>query len=294
MEPTLSQFAQNNTIEASISRSGEDNNHKRRGAFCFLIKAFPKKCPNTEDGDTSISLIQRCEMLIHERNWLDAFKTIRILKQMNVSGAMCSVKCSRKCKNQHSLVHFACRKRPPLFIIKELLKGFPDAVHEKDCMGRFPLHIVVMYGSYADVVEYLLQKHNVAGTSDIQGRTPLHLLFNDLKYRSKDGIEFGPETRDSIYPIVSLLCEASLRCAVTEDHMGKSALEYAIEEEADFAIVKVLQKMSRTFYRHGPNISNEKIENETQNEAETSLPRVWKGLGKQNTPKLKRVVNRAA
>eukprot|EP00586_Coscinodiscus_wailesii_P003463 CAMPEP_0172485456 /NCGR_PEP_ID=MMETSP1066-20121228/13500_1 /TAXON_ID=671091 /ORGANISM="Coscinodiscus wailesii, Strain CCMP2513" /LENGTH=190 /DNA_ID=CAMNT_0013250739 /DNA_START=304 /DNA_END=876 /DNA_ORIENTATION=- len=117
---------------------------------------------------------------------------------------------------------------------------YPEAVFEMDCMGRFPLHIASKFGASTSVIKHLVKKNpKAAEMQDTSGQTPLHLEFYDYRWKSL--------VSDSAHHTVKCLCDVAPKSVVLDDKDGMSAIEYAIDEEADMKVIRLLQKTSQSF-----------------------------------------------
>lgn len=178
--------------------------------------------------------------LISEKKWKELEEELSLEKCIDsyVFDAKC--KC---CSKRHSLLHFACRFQPPLYIIKMLDNFCPDAVYHPDCKDQFPLHIAVENRASADVQSYLIERYNFAAkVPDINGKTPLHLLFRDYNVRrNSDPKNHMKETIENM----KLLNNAAPMSVFSQDSSGKTALECAVSEHAEQKIQRKLQRVAR-------------------------------------------------
>jgi len=110
-----------------------------------------------------------------------------------------------------------------------------------------------MYGVSREIVEHLLLTYpEAASHRDREGKAPLHLAFHEYKWRSQPGLEHGDILKKSMNDIVEKLCRAAAWIVVIEDIHGMSALEYAIEEEAE---IKIVQKLQIAAANHNKNVT---------------------------------------
>lgn len=187
--------------------------------------------------------------LIKQRKWQEVDNVLEYTKNLDDVGG--GVPCdNEKCEVVHSLLHFTLKYHPPVSTVKLLVGLNTKAVFEPDCMRRYPLHIAAMHGASAFVITYIVSLYpEAAEVQDVNGKTPLHLAFCDYRWKSQSGIEEGLEIRKSMRKIVQCLCNAAPESVVLEDEKGVSAIESAIEEEADMRVIRSLQKASESFRR---------------------------------------------
>jgi len=184
--------------------------------------------------------------LVAECKWKKLKNKIRCFK--TDEEAFVEVKCNSACTNpHHSLLHFACRFRPPLYILKELVRFSKESISTRDCLGRFPIHIAANNGIEPGCLEYMIEcDKEAANAQDVYGRTPFHYIFLNFSSKSQPGIEFGgaifrDAIKDNVRNVARILYRASPQSLLIDDFMGKNVLEIAIEEEVEYALLRELQ-----------------------------------------------------
>jgi ankyrin repeat protein len=80
---------------------------------------------------------------------------------------------------QETPLHLACQNRPPVRLIKALLKAYPFAATSKAYKTRLlPLHLACRYNASIEVLRELLSEHPATAASEGKyGTTPLHSLL---------------------------------------------------------------------------------------------------------------------
>lgn len=181
--------------------------------------------------------------LISKKKWE---KVIEVLtsEDKDDSYFSCRYKCNKKCEHGHCLLHLALRLHPPFYIIKAMLEAFPDGPSETDCMKRYPLHIAAKYGISVRSMKVLLTANpKAAGALDLNGQTPLHLVFHEYNWKTQSQVEFGREFSRATLGICELLCRAAPKSVLIEVD-GVSVIESALVEDADLRVVRVLQRIT--------------------------------------------------
>jgi len=127
--------------------------------------------------------------------------------------------------------------------VKQLNDLCPDAVYEIDCKNRFPLHIAVDNGAPSDIQSYLIERNSFAAkVPDIDGKTPLHLLFRNYNVRRRN--EPNRHLESYIFDNVKLLSDAAPMSVFAQDNGGKTVLECAISEHVEQKIQQKLQSVA--------------------------------------------------
>lgn len=145
-----------------------------------------------------------------------------------------------KVKGINSVLHYVCKFRPPLYIIKRLHKANPKNVFEKDDKERFALHIACKHGCCPEVIKYLVKKNpDAAKKSDKKYRTPIHLACKS--YVQKSDKEWDTANH-SLIKVAQDLIDAAPFSATREDNKGNTALEYAIESKLSLLVIRFLEQ----------------------------------------------------
>lgn len=157
-----------------------------------------------------------------------------------------SIQCCLACNKTHSLTHTLCRFRAPVHILSMAVDSNSLSLFQVDCLGKLPLHVAAENGASPQVIEYLCARcPTVALHQDSQGRVPLHLACE--AWESRCDCESDEEAMDDFEKVIETLIEASPKSLLIEDSEDMTPLECAIETEADFTIVRMLQKATKEF-----------------------------------------------
>ena len=146
------------------------------------------------------------------------------------------------------LLHACVRYGIPIKVLDKMIKLYPHALKEEDCLGRTPLHVAAGSGASHWVIKLLTMNYPQAcNVQDEDGRTPLHFacdttceLFEDDQYLPR-----GPPSLDTIRVLLS----GSLDAVTLEDVGEMNAVEYAIVSDAPIEVVNLLQKASQRVMR---------------------------------------------
>merc|ERR1719203_1089004 len=115
--------------------------------------------------------------LIRNQKWKKAVKALDKQQDMDTL-ATCT--CCNVCKEHElypSLLHFACKFRPSLEVIKSITSLHHDSSFKVDSLDGYPLHIACKYCASPAVIQYLIKQHPQATHQrDSDGNTPLHSL----------------------------------------------------------------------------------------------------------------------
>ncbi|KAL7524322.1 hypothetical protein ACHAXR_001490, partial [Thalassiosira sp. AJA248-18] len=148
-----------------------------------------------------------------------------------------------ECKefNGMTLLHACVRYDPPIKLLDQMIKLYPEALEGEDCLGRTPLHVAAGSSASPWVIKLLTINYPQAcNIQDEDGRTPLHFacdtsceLFEDDECSPR-----GPPTLNT----VKVLLSGSLDAVTLEDEDEMNAVEYAIISDAPLDVVNLLQK----------------------------------------------------
>lgn len=156
------------------------------------------------------------------------------------------------------MLHHACKFRPPLYVVRNLFELDTFNASRIDSRGRYPLHLALEHESDVKVVKFLIKNNKAAvAAQDVYGQTPLHMVVQQFTekrernslYERNNFLDIGDVISfvDSIeaLDLILLLCDAVPSSPLVEDSNGMTALEYAIDVEADCKLVKALQEKMR-------------------------------------------------
>jgi ankyrin repeat protein len=153
--------------------------------------------------------------------------------------------------SQETILHVICRKNPPLSIIELILQIYPTTVSKLNRNQQYPLHVAAQCGASPEIIKCLSESFpDAVDHADEEGKTPLHLTCESYAstYRaakSPDGALVSMQ--DAMIKTVDLLNKPSV--VNLEDEEGMTALEYAIDTNADLRIVKNIQRACERSWR---------------------------------------------
>jgi len=186
--------------------------------------------------------------LIERKKWKKVNKTIRPSKKVKNGSCICE-----RCIGESSLLHLACKFKPPLYIVCNFCAL--DSLHasQMDSNGRYALHLAVEYQSSVEVVQFLIERHAVSAEArDIYGQTPLCIAVQQCKEKwQRQFMDHTEISLQSTYMIniIDLLCDAYPALPLVEDKNEMTVLEYAIIAEVDWKVIHALiQKMKKAHY----------------------------------------------
>ena len=140
-------------------------------------------------------------------------------------------------------LHFACRFYPPWDVLKAIDRIHPDFMTQVDSTGRTALHVAAKHGASPQVIRFLCAKYpDAAGAQDVFGRLPLHNVCKHYTKRYNPAKCEDVPLAESMRDVVRTLCRTAPKSVNLEDVDGFSALEYAIEYDAPFKVVRDIQK----------------------------------------------------
>eukprot|EP00579_Thalassiosira_antarctica_P019019 CAMPEP_0201957652 /NCGR_PEP_ID=MMETSP0904-20121228/4974_1 /ASSEMBLY_ACC=CAM_ASM_000553 /TAXON_ID=420261 /ORGANISM="Thalassiosira antarctica, Strain CCMP982" /LENGTH=234 /DNA_ID=CAMNT_0048502737 /DNA_START=16 /DNA_END=720 /DNA_ORIENTATION=+ len=152
--------------------------------------------------------------------------------------------------NGMTLLHACVRYDPPIKVLDNLIKLYPQVLREGDCLGRTPLHVAAGSGASPWVIKLLTMNYPQAcNVQDEDGRTPLHFACDTSCELFEDDQDLprpqGPPSLDTI----RILLSGSLAAVTLEDGDEMNAVEYAIVSDAPIEVVNLLQKASQRVMR---------------------------------------------
>ena len=215
-----------------------------------LLKTYEQKHSILETDEHKCPLLETDEQiclssLIEHRKWRKLNNAVvKHLKKSKNVVCLC-----KKCTHQQSLLHLACNFTPPLYVVRNLLEFDTFNASRIDSKRRYPLHLALEYESDVKVVKFLIESNKAAVIAqDVYGKTPLHMVVLKCaeKMERNELQDLGGIISfiDSVEMLkfLLLLCDAVPSAPFIEDNNGMTALEYAIDVEADFKLVKALQE----------------------------------------------------
>ncbi|KAL7477135.1 hypothetical protein ACHAW6_002944 [Cyclotella cf. meneghiniana] len=149
------------------------------------------------------------------------------------------------------IVHFACRFNPPRSIVKRLASTYPAGIYTPDKTGRLPLHHAAKWGASHRLIKCLIEMDpSAVHAKDSEGKSPIHHLclhYVDA-FRPDNGLG-DVSVEDCMLQAINVLLEADPSILTMEDNLEATALEYAIESNAPYRVVRRLQKASERFLK---------------------------------------------
>lgn len=143
----------------------------------------------------------------------------------------------------NNALHYACKYYPPWDIIKAIDLLHPHYMTQVDTVGRTVLHIAAKNGVAPQVVRYLCAKNpSAAGAQDVLGRTPLLYVCKHYAQRYNESKCENIPLLDSMRDVTRTICRTAPKSVNLEDVDGCCALEYAIECDAPFKVIRDIQK----------------------------------------------------
>ena len=181
--------------------------------------------------------------LISRRSWWEIESLLSSSSQLVDSIEIDAKKIITDC----SVVHFALRYRAPLHIIKLLAKCYPLCLTRPDCTGKFAVHVACKYGSPPNIMEYLISENKLAaGVQDPEGKTPVHYL---AECYASNYETVSHTVNEYMMEIIRYLREAAPESFNVEDEEERNAIEYAIENDSNIKVIKMMQRAARDDWR---------------------------------------------
>lgn len=140
-----------------------------------------------------------------------------------------------------TILHAICRCHPPRELMQDIIAILPDTTTAKNQSNQYALHIAAENGASPHIIRYLCNLQPIAsGSRDNSGRTPLHLVCKNyaIKYKPYKDISMTDAMLQSVRTIIDLSPET----VNIDDQDGMTALEYAIEANADIRTIQSIQK----------------------------------------------------
>lgn len=144
---------------------------------------------------------------------------------------------------RNNALHYACKYYPPWDVIKAIDLLHPQYMTQVDAVGRTVLHVATKNGVSPQVIRYLCATNpSAACAQDVLGRTPLHYVCKHYAKRYSESKCENIPLPDSMRDVARTICRAAPKSVNLEDADGCCALEYAIESDAPFKVVRDIQK----------------------------------------------------
>ena len=141
------------------------------------------------------------------------------------------------------ILHEAIELGVPDHTLMQLAERFPILIYQIDGNGRYPLHVSCTFGASAEFVGLCINKNPSAiTTTDIDGRTPLHLLCQNT-WKDYWDVKYNHEAEPNMRNILWMLHNKIPSCIVFKDDKGVGPLEYAIASNLSITFVRQLQIM---------------------------------------------------
>ena len=145
--------------------------------------------------------------------------------------------------NGMTFLHACVRYDPPIKVLDKMIKLYPQALEEKDCLGRTPLHVAAGSGASPWVIKLLTMNYPKAcNVQDEDGRTPLHLACDTSCELFEYDQDLSRCPRSLDIDTIRVLLTGSLAAVTLEDVDQMNAYEYAIVSDAPIEVVSLLQK----------------------------------------------------
>ena len=145
---------------------------------------------------------------------------------------------------EESVLHFALRYAAPLRLVKLLALKYPLCLTMPDPTGKYACHVACKYGALPTVLEFLVSENaHAAGVQDPEGKAPIHYVGEF--YASNYEPSSSPAVRESMIQVINILRQAAPHSFNLEDADGCNAVEYAIANDADMKVIKVMQRTAR-------------------------------------------------
>jgi len=143
----------------------------------------------------------------------------------------------------NNALHYACKYYPPWDVIKAIDLLHPQYMTQVDAVGRTVLHVAAKNGVSPQVIRYLCATNpSAAGAQDVLGRTPLHYVCKHYAKRYSESKCENIPLLDSMRDVARTICRTAPKSVNLEDADGCCVLEYAIESDAPFKVVRDIQK----------------------------------------------------
>lgn len=182
---------------------------------------------NNKNGSISSLVRKRQWNIIHERLKVPTEQMRTEMMNIDDSG--------------DTILHAVCRCNPPRELVQEIIAILPDTATTTNQVSQYALHIAAENGASPVIIRYLCNLQPVAsGSRDNWGKTPLHLVCKNyaIKYKPYKDLSMT----DAMLQAVRIIIDLSPETVNVDDEDGMTALEYAIEADADIRTIQSIQK----------------------------------------------------
>uniref|UniRef100_A0A6U3Y6Q2 Uncharacterized protein n=1 Tax=Skeletonema marinoi TaxID=267567 RepID=A0A6U3Y6Q2_9STRA len=159
---------------------------------------------------------------------------------------------------EHIVVHFAVRFQAPLSTVSLLCNLYPSSISSPDASGRYPVHVACKWSATPDVVMHLIRLNSSAcGVQDSFGKTPMHYVAEFYVANYQLPLEMLYPMDESMMQVVKLLKSAAPTSLNLEDDEGCNAIEYALVNDVNIKVIKVMQRACRDDWRNRSKASDD-------------------------------------
>ena len=179
------------------------------------------------------------ECLTRNRNWKALEKSMAKCKRLS----NCPLHESSRnidCSEQHNILHFVLKYNAPFNIIRQIVAINPELVYQTNSIGHLPLHTALTSGTCPSVVKHLYEANEKSiSIVDEEGKTPLHLAFEAYEKVGRSLL-----TSSKIAEVIFLVLSLKPSNMLVMDENSMDVLEYALEKEAPYGLIKKLQRIA--------------------------------------------------
>lgn len=149
--------------------------------------------------------------------------------------------------NEENILHFALRFHANLQVVKLLSMRFPKCVKKPDLSGKFCTHVAAKYSAHPNVMAYIISLNPAAaGCPDSQGKCPIHYV---AEFYVKHGARYHDDVDYEMLEVVRLLKKEAPQSFNVEDDDECNPIEYAIANDAEIRVIKMMQRTARDDWR---------------------------------------------
>ncbi|KAL7489670.1 hypothetical protein ACHAW6_015359 [Cyclotella cf. meneghiniana] len=149
------------------------------------------------------------------------------------------------------IVHYACQFNPPQSIVRLLASMYSTGITTPDKTGRLPLHYAAKCGASPRLIKCLIKMDpSAVSTKDSEGKTPIHhLCLHYVDAFHPNNFSGDINVEDCMLQAICALVEVDPSIVAVEDNLDVTALEYAIESNAPYRVVRRLQMATGKFWK---------------------------------------------